>query len=312
MEKGELVVLHPQRSVLSVPGSRFELFEKALRSEADLVFLDLEDSVVETAKSEARRLVIEGLLRLDWRGRPRAVRINPVDSPYCYRDLIDLVDGAGHRLDILIVPKVESAAALHAISILLDQLESAYGISRRIQLEVQLETAKGILHASTIAQSSDRLRSLIFGPGDYAASLGMPMMAIGMTDQWDEVYGGIRLDYPMHQLLVAARAHGLRAIDGPYADYRDLEGLRRLAMRARALGYDGKWCIHPAQVAVVNEVFTPTEAEIQWAKQVLRAFQEAEQAGRGASAIGSMMIDAASLRMAESTLARARAAGLGL
>lgn len=304
-------MLHPQRSVLSVPGSRPEMFEKALRSNADLVFLDLEDSVVETAKSEARRHVLWALRELDWRGRPRVVRINPLRSPHCYRDLVELVEGAGNRLDIVIVPKVEGPADVQAISLLLDQLEMAGGIGHRIQLEAQLETASGILHAAAIAAAGDRLRSLVFGPGDYAASVGMPMTAIGMPDRWDDAYGGSRLDYPMHQLLVAARAYGLRAIDGPYADYRDLEGLRRAAMRARALGYDGKWCIHPSQIAVINEVFTPTEEEIAWAKEVLRAFHEAERERRGATALGSTMIDAASLRMAESTLARARAAGLG-
>ncbi|GBD21469.1 L-malyl-CoA/beta-methylmalyl-CoA lyase [bacterium HR28] len=304
-------MLHPERSVLSVPGSRPELFEKALRSEADLVFLDLEDSVAETAKAEARRHVARALQELDWLGRPRAVRINPLDSPHCYRDLVELVESAGNRLNIIILPKVDHPDEVRAVCLLLNQLETAGGIGHRIELEVQLETASGILHAAAIAAASDRLRSLVFGPGDYAASVGMPMTAIGMTDRWDEVYGGSRLHYPMHQLLVAARAYGLRAIDGPYADYRDLDGLRRAALQARALGYDGKWCIHPAQISVVNEVFTPTEDEIAWAKEVLRAYHEAEQQRRGATAIGTTMIDAASLRMAESTLARARAAGLG-
>jgi len=303
--------MHPERSVLSVPGGRPELFEKALRSDADLVFLDLEDSVAETAKAEARRNVVRAVNELDWRGRPRAVRINAVDSPYCYRDLMELLEGAGNRIDLIIVPKVERPEHVHALDILLDQLEAAGGIGHRVHLEVQLETASGILHAGNIAGACERLRALVFGPGDYAASVGMPMSAIGMEDEWDVAYGAPRLHYPMHQLLVAARAYGLRAIDGPYADYRDNEGLRRAARRARALGYDGKWCIHPAQIPIVNEVFTPTDAEIAWAKEVLKAYHEAERQRRGALAVGSTMIDAASVRMAESTLSRARAAGRG-
>ncbi|MCS7246433.1 MAG: CoA ester lyase [Thermomicrobium sp.] len=300
---------YPERSVLSVPGSRPELFEKALGTEADLVFLDLEDSVIEGMKAEARRLVVQAVRELDWRGRPRSVRINALDSVHWFSDVLELIEQAGAFLDLIIVPKVEHAAAFRSLCILLDQLEATAGLGRRIQVEVQLETAPGILHAATIAAASERLRSLVFGPGDYAASVGMPMTAIGVTDQWDAAYGGSRLDYPMHQLLVAARAYGLRAIDGPYADFRDLDGLRRAALRARALGYDGKWCIHPSQIAVVNEVFTPTREEIAWAQEVLRSFREAEQRGQGATAIGSTMVDAASVRMAESTLARARAAG---
>lgn len=301
--------MNAERSVLSVPGSRPELFEKGLRSEADLVFLDLEDSVADTAKDDARRAVSRALQELDWRGRPRAGRINPVDSPYWYRDLVELVAGTSGAVDILIVPKVNSPADVEAVARVLDTLEAACGRVGRIALEVQVETAKGLIEVEAIARTSDRLRALVFGPGDYAASVGMPMTAIGTFDQWDELYGGSRLDYPMHRLLVAARAFGLLAIDGPYADFRDPEGLRRAALRARALGYDGKWCIHPAQIAVVNEVFTPTDEEVTWAWRVVQTYREAERGGQGATAIGTTMLDAASLRMAERTLARARAAG---
>jgi len=292
-----------------VPGSRPELFEKGLRSEADLVFLDLEDSVAPAAKDAARRAVCQALQEMDWRGRPRTVRINPVDSPYWYRDLVELVAATGGAVDIVIVPKVNSPADVAAVTRLLETLEATCRRVEPIALEVQVETARGLVEVEAIAQASERLRALVFGPGDYAASVGMPMTAIGTFDQWDELYGGSRLDYPMHRLLVAARAFGLLAIDGPYADFRDAEGLRRAALRARALGYDGKWCIHPAQIAVVNEVFTPTDEEIAWAQRVVRAYQEAAGHGQGATAIDATMLDAASLRMAELTLARARAAG---
>jgi citrate lyase subunit beta/citryl-CoA lyase len=285
------------------------LFEKALRSEADIVFLDLEDSVTEALKDEARQRVRWALGELDWRGRPRVVRINPVDSRHWSQDLVETVVGSGGAVDIVILPKVNGPEDVAAVAKLLAALDLQCGRAGKIAVEVQIETAKGLLQVEAIAQASDRLRALVFGPGDYAASIGMPMTAIGTFDQWDEVYGSGRLDYPMHRLLVAARAFGLLAIDGPFADYRDAEGLRRAALRARALGYDGKWCIHPAQIATVNEVFTPTEEEVAWARTVVEAYREAGQRGQGATALGTTMIDAASLRMAEQLLARARAAG---
>ncbi len=299
-----------ERSVLSVPGSRPEMFEKGLRSDADIVFLDLEDSVAEAAKEEARRLVARALRELDWRGRVRAARINAVETAHWYRDLIALVEGSRGALELVIVPKVNSPADVHAVDRLLTALERERAWTRRIALEVQIETARGLSEVEAIAAASDRVRALVFGPGDYAASVGLPMTAIGTFDRWDEVTGGTRLDYAMHRLLVAARTCGLLVIDGPYADYRDQDGLRRAALRARAFGFDGKWCIHPAQIAIVNEVFTPTDAEVDWARAVVQAYREAERRGHGAASIGGTMIDAASLRMAEGLLARARAAGV--
>lgn len=299
-----------ERSVLSVPGSRPEMFEKGLRSDADVVFLDLEDSVAETAKAEARALVARAVRELDWRGRPRAVRINAVETPYWFRDLVTLVEESEGGLDLVIVPKVNSPADVHAVDRLLSALERERGWTQRIALEVQIETARGLSEVEAIAAASDRVRALVFGPGDYAASVGLPMTAIGTFDRWDELTGGSRLDYPMHRLLVAARTYGLLVIDGPYADFRDPDGLRRAALRARAFGFDGKWCIHPAQIAIVNEIFTPTDAEVAWARAVVQAYREAEGRGHGAAAIGGTMIDAASLRMAEGLLARARAAGV--
>ncbi|MCX7624239.1 MAG: CoA ester lyase [Thermomicrobium sp.] len=300
--------MEAERSVLSVPGSRPELFEKAMRSEADIVFLDLEDSVPDAAKDRARQSVREALRELDWRGRPRVVRINPLDSPHWLDDLSAIVAGSEGAVDVLILPKANGPEDVTVVARVLDTMEARLRLDERIRIEAQIETARGLATVEAIAGASDRLRALVFGPGDYAASVAMPMTAIGTFDRWDEAYGGSRLDYPMQRMLVAARMWGLLAIDGPYADFRDAAGLRRAALRARALGYDGKWCIHPAQIAVVNEVFTPTDEEVSWARTVLQAYEEAAREGRGAAAIGATMIDAASLRMAERTLARARAA----
>jgi len=301
---------YPQRSVLSTPGSRPDMIEKALRSDADVVFLDLEDAVAPQAKAEARRHVITALLEADWRGRPRVIRINGVDTPWCYRDLVDIVEAAGSVLDVVIVPKVRSAADIVFVDTLLQQLEQAINRHEPIQLEVQIETAAGVMHCDQIAQASSRLISLVWGPGDYAASVGIPARAIGTTDDWDTHYPGHRFHYPMHRILVAARATGLRAIDGPYADFRDADGLRHSCLIARALGYDGKWCIHPAQIPIVNGAFTPTEDEVRWAQEVLDAYSASQRAGVGAVALGATMLDAASLRMAQSLLLRARAAGI--
>ncbi len=304
------MVTYPQRSVLSVPGSRPDMIEKALRSEADLVFIDLEDAVAPEAKASSRGNVIAALRELDWRGRPRAFRVNALDTPFFYRDLIEIVEAAGAQLDLVILPKVGRGADIYVVATLLSQLEAAVGRDQPIRLQAQIETARGLLNCVEIASTSERLDALIFGPGDYAASVQLPSTAIGMPDEWDRQYPGHRFGYAMHQILVAGRAAGLQVIDGPYADFRDPEGLRAASLRARALGYDGKWCIHPAQIPIVNEVFTPTPEEVRWAQELLAAYEQARAGGRGALAIGSTMIDAASIRVAERTLARARVAGL--
>jgi citrate lyase beta subunit len=205
------------------------------------------------------------------------------------------------------LPKVERAADVIAVAALLDGIESALGVERPMGLEAQIETAAGLLDAPGIATASPRLEALVFGPGDYAASVRMPQTAIGAPDEWDAAYPGHRFGYAMHQIVVAARAAGLRAIDGPFADVRDPDGLRRSALTARALGFDGKWCIHPAQIEIVNEVFSRDAGEIAWARRVLAAADAARREGRGAASLDGRMIDAASIRMAEATLARSDA-----
>ena len=290
------------RSVLAVPASNLEMAGKALASAADAVFLDLEDAVVPDEKASARGKIVSALRELDWRDRQTLYRANALDTPYFYRDVIEVAEEAGERLDGIIIPKVQRPADLHVAATLLSQIELSVGLeSGRIKLEAQIESAAGLADIDAISRATDRLEALHFGPGDFAASLRMPYRSIGAMDEWDEAYPGHRFHYAMQRIVVAARAAGLRAVDGPLADYRDEEALRRSSLLARSLGFDGKWCIHPAQIPVVNEVFSPTDKEIEWAKKVVGAYEEA---GAGATSVDGQMIDAASIKMARTTLDR--------
>jgi len=291
------------RSELAVPGSNERMIEKALASDADVVFLDLEDAVAPAEKSNSRTVVAQSIHGRDWGGKPAAFRVNALDTAWFYRDLIEVVEAAGKALRLVVVPKVNRPEDVYVVDTLLRQLELAVGISQRIALEVQIETAEGLVKCEKIATASDRIDALTFGPGDFAASAGMPSTHIGMQDEWDARYPGHRWHYAMSKIVVAARAAGVRAIDGPYADFRDPDGLRRSCEIARGLGFDGKWCIHPAQIAVVNEVFSPSETEIAWARRVLDEARQAAEVGTGSVAIDGRMIDGASIRMAERTLA---------
>ena len=293
-----------ERSVLVTPGSNERMIEKAIASEADVVILDLEDAVAPEQKAEARALVGRALRELDWGDKPRCFRVNALDSPWFHRDLIEIVETAGDQLDLITVPKVNRPEDVHVIDTLLTQIELAGSLPCRIGIEVQIETASGLVNCEAIAAASPRIEAVVFGPGDYAASVGMPVTAIGAPDTWDAAYDGHRFHYPMHRLLVAGRAAGRRVIDGPYADFRNEAGLRRSCQMARALGYDGKWAIHPGQIAVINELFTPSLEEVLWARKVIAAYDEAMAGGRGAMAIDGVMIDMASIRMARATLAR--------
>jgi citrate lyase subunit beta/citryl-CoA lyase len=285
------------------------MIEKALDSAADVAFLDLEDAVAPDEKAAARANVIRAVRDLHWQGKPRIFRINGLDTPFFYRDLIEIVEEVGDRLDLVIVPKVDRPEDVYVAATLLAQIEANRGFTNRIGLEVQIESAEGLINCERIATASPRVEALIFGPGDYAASIRMPVAAIGAEDEWDAVYPGHRFHDAMHRILVAGRAAGLRIVDGPYADFRDPDGLRAACLRARALGYDGKWCIHPAQIEIVNEVFSPTEREVAWATRVVEAYEASESEGRGSTAIDGRMIDAASIRMAKVTLEQARAIG---
>ena len=279
------------------------MVEKGLSSGADLLFLDLEDAVAPDAKDEARKNVIHAISRLDWRGRPSMFRMNSLDTPYFYRDVIEVVEGAGEGLDLILVPKVERPEDLVTLDTLLCSVEAASGLEPgKVKLEAQIETALSLVNIDAIARATDRLEALHFGPGDYAASVRMPQTSIGTADEWDDLYPGHRFHYVMHRIVVAARAAGLRAVDGPVADFRDEEGLQKSCLLARAIGFDGKWCIHPGQIEIVNELFSPTDAEVEWAEKVVGAYEEAEAAGSGSISVDGKMVDAASIRMARNTL----------
>ncbi len=291
------------RSLLAVPANRLKMVEKALASDADAVFLDLEDAVAPDDKPSARKEVIGALRDLDWRGRPTLYRANALDTPYFYRDLIEVAEEAGDSLDAVMVPKVNRPEDLHVVATLLAQLELAAGLEPgRIRVEAQIESAEGLTNVDAIARATDRLEALHFGPGDFAASLRLPQTSIGVMDEWDEAYPGHRFHYAMQRIVLAARAAGVRVLDGPVADYGDEEGLRRSCLVARSLGFDGKWAIHPAQIGTVNEVFSPTEGEVEWAEKVLAAYEAANAAGSGSVSVEGQMVDAASIRMAQNTL----------
>src|ERR671915_901304 len=293
------------RSLLAVPATRRKMAEKAIASAADAVFLDLEDAVAPDSKPAARGDVVGALQELDWRGRPTVFRANALDTPYFYRDLIEVVEQAGDSLDAVMIPKVNRPEDLYAVSILLSQLELAMDLEKgRIEIEAQIESAEGLANVDSIARATGRLTALHFGPGDFAASVSMPQTSIGVMDEWDEAYPGHRFHYAMQRIVVAARAAGLRVLDGPVADYGDEEGLRRSCLIARSLGFDGKWCIHPAQIEIVNEGFSPTAREVDWAKKVVAAYEEANVASSGSVSVDGQMVDAASIKLARNTLGK--------
>lgn len=294
------------RSMLFVPGSRPDMMEKASRSTADAVCLDLEDSVPADRKADGRGLVIEALQRLDFGRRTRIVRINALDTPFAYRDLVDIVEAVGDRLDIVMVPKVGSPADVGFVDTLLTQIEAHRGQASRIGIEAQIENARGFLYVREIAAASPRLAALTFGSGDYAASMRMPSSGIGELDDHDEIYPGHRWHAVMHAIVAAARAHGLRCMDGPYGRYQDAAGFDRACRLARAMGFDGKQCIHPTQLEVANAVFSPSDDEVARASELIQAYDTAVEKGAGAVSHNTRMIDAASVRMARAVLDRRR------
>lgn len=296
------------RSLLSVPADNWRMIEKAVTLSADMVMIDLEDAVAASAKAAGRVNVVRALRDLQWGSAGRAFRVNAVQTPHFYRDLIEVVEQAGNRLELVVVPKINSAEDHYVVSTLLTQIEAATGLqSGRILIGAQIETAQGLVQVEHIAAGS-RLQALHFGPGDFAATVGMPVTSIGVDDRHDREYPGHRMHYAMARILVAARAAGIEAIDGPYADYKDLEGFRRSCMLARGLGYSGKWCIHPGQIPIANDVFSPTAEELAWAAKVIAAYQAATDAGSGAISVDQRMIDAASLRMAQALQRKAGSA----
>ena len=287
-----------QRSELAVPGSSPEMFEKALNSKADYIFLDLEDAVSPMDKISARQNVIKALKDINWRegGKTISVRINSPDTHYMYRDLVDIVEEVGEKLDTILLPKAGTASDVYMVDCLLTQIETSKKFKNKIGIECLIETALGMSNIKEIAKSSERLEALHFGVADYAASLRARTVVIG----------GLNPDYPgdqwhhgLSQLVMTCRAYGLRAIDGPFGDFNDPDAYVEAAKRGAAIGIEGKWAIHPSQIELANKVFSPPSSEVTKAKRILEELDKAAKAGKGAAQLDGRMIDAASARMAE-------------
>jgi malyl-CoA/(S)-citramalyl-CoA lyase len=306
------------RSELAVPGSNTALFEKSANGDADIIFLDCEDAVAPDDKEQARKNIIQGLNEVDWGTKTMMVRINGLDTHYMYRDVVDIVENCP-RLDMILIPKVGTAADVYAVDMLVTQIEAAKRREKRIGFEVLIETALGMANVESIAQSSRRLEAMSFGVADYAASTRARTTVIGgvhpdygvladkdqagnrdyfWMDQWH---------YAQSRMMVACRAYGLRPIDGPFGDFGDPDGYKAAARRAAVLGYEGKWAIHPSQVALANEIFSPSQGEVTKARRILEAMDQAAKEGRGAVSLDGRLIDIASIRMAEALIAKADA-----
>jgi|TARA_B110000238_G_C16140913_1_gene446192 citrate lyase beta subunit len=295
-----------QRCELAVPASSVKMIEKSADSDADFVFLDLEDAVAPGDKVQARKNAIEAVNGIDWKGKGKtiAVRINGLDTHFMYRDVIDLVEQAGNKLDTIFIPKAGVPSDVYMVDALLTQIEEAKGFENKIAIEAIIETTLGMANVEAIAQSSPRLEALHFGVADYSASCRARTVNIG----------GLNPDYPGDQwhsaisrMVVACRAYGLRPIDGPYGDIKDTEGYQLACRRGAALGIEGKWAIHPSQIALANEVFSPPTEEVAKAHRILEELEKAAKEGKGAATLDGKMIDAASAKMAENVVNAAAA-----
>lgn len=300
----------PRRSCLAVPGSSTKMIDKARGLNTDQLFLDLEDAVSPLVKAEARERVVTELTEGGWQGRTRTVRVNDLTSEWTYRDVVDVVEGAGEHVDTIMLPKVSGPDHVRWLALTLDQIERAVGLEPgRIGIEVQIEDARGLVDIDAIAQASPRLEALSFGPADFMASINMRSLVVGQQPQGYDV--GDAYHYVLMRILMAARAHDLQALDGPYLQIKDEDGLRTVAGRSAALGFDGKWVLHPAQVDAVNEIFSPGQADYDHAENILDAYDwHTSEAGgkRGAAMLGDEMIDEASRKMALVVAGKGRAA----
>jgi malyl-CoA/(S)-citramalyl-CoA lyase len=306
------------RSELAVPGSQPQLFEKAAKSAADVIFLDLEDAVAPDDKAQARKNIIAALHDIDWGTKTMSVRINGLDTHFMYRDVVDVIEQGGERLDLIMIPKVGTAADVYAVDMLVTQCEAAIGRKKRIGFEMIIETALGMQNVHEIAAASKRNESLHFGVADYAASTKARTTNIGganpdyavLTDKnaagQRDVHWGDMWHYAVARMVVAARANGLRPVDGPFGDFSDPEGYRAGGNRAGVLGCEGKWAIHPSQVALANELFTPSDAEVKKAERILEAMAQAQREGKGAVSLDGRLIDLASIRQAEVLVSKAK------
>jgi malyl-CoA/(S)-citramalyl-CoA lyase len=305
------------RSELAVPGSSPQLFEKAAASGVDVVFLDLEDAVAPDQKEQARKNIIQAINDIDWGSKTLSVRINGLDTHYMYRDVVDVIEQTGERLDLIMIPKVGTAADIYAVDMLVTQVETAMKRKKRIGFELIVETALGMANVHEIAKASRRNESLHFGVADYAAStrarttvIGGPNPDYGVltdpdVDNSRSYHWGDMWHYAIARMVVAARANGLRPVDGPFGNFQDPDGYQAQARRAAVLGCEGKWAIHPSQIPLANEVFTPPAKEVERARRILVAMDEAAKAGKGAVSLDGRLIDIASIRQAEALVASA-------
>ncbi|MFD0683149.1 HpcH/HpaI aldolase/citrate lyase family protein [Actinomadura fibrosa] len=302
--------MRSRRTTLAVPGSNPRFIEKARDLPADEFFLDLEDAVAPSAKESARATVVAALNEGGWDGKTRVVRVNDLDTPWAYRDVIEVVEGAGANLDAVMLPKARDASHVQWLDRLLTQIERAMGFEPgRIAIEAQIEDARGMVEIDAIAASSPRLEALVLGPGDLMASINMRTLVVG--EQPPGYTEGDAYHYILMRILMAARAHGLQAVDGPYFNVRDVEAFTRVARRSAALGFDGKWVLHPSQIEAGNEVFSPSQEDYDRAELILDAYEHSVSVeGRGAARLGDEMIDEASRKMALVVAAKGRAAGM--
>jgi len=299
--------LHPlkkqrlQRSELAVPGSNPDMIQKAADSDVDYIFLDLEDAVAPPEKLQARKNIIEALNDIDWKakGKTMSIRINGLDTHYMYRDVVDIVEQAGQHLDTILVPKVGVPGDLYTVETMVSQIEEAMGFTHQIGLEALIETALGMANVEAIAAAPGRLEAMHFGVADYAASNRARTVVIGGLNP---DYPGDQWHFALSRMTVACRAYGLRAIDGPFGDFSDPDSFILAARRGAALGIEGKWAIHPSQIALANDVFSPPEAEVTRARRIIEELRKAEAQGKGAASLDGKMIDAASERMANNVL----------
>lgn len=305
----------PNRCQLFGPGSRPALFDKMAASAADVINLDLEDSVAPDDKPQARQNIIQAIGDVDWGNKHLSVRINGLDTPYWYRDVVDLLEQSSDRLDQIMIPKVGCAADVYAVDALVTAVEAARGRRKRIALEVIIESAAGIAHVEEIAASSPRLQAMSLGAADFAASMGMQTTGIGGTQEnYYMIRDGVKhWSDPWHwaqaAIVAACRTHGVLPVDGPFGDFSDDEGFRAQARRSATLGMVGKWAIHPKQIALANEVFTPSEAQVTEAREILAAMEAAKAAGQGAATYKGRLIDIASMRQAEVIVRQAEIIG---
>ena len=305
-------VLRPRRSSLAVPGSSVKMLDKARGLKSDQLFMDLEDAVAPLAKADARKNIVQALNEGGYEDKIRAVRVNDWTTQWTYTDVIEIVEGAGANLDCIMLPKVQTADQVVALDLLLTQLERTNGLEvGRLGIEAQIENAMGLININAIAASSPRIESIIFGPADFMASINMKSLVVG--EQPPGYDTGDAYHHILMSILMAARAYGKQAIDGPYLGIKDLEGFRRVAGRSAALGFDGKWALHPDQIELANEVFSPKQEDYDHAEMILDAYDWATSSAggaKGAVMLGDEMIDEASRKMALVVSAKGRAAGM--